>query len=117
MESNENKSLMNPEGISSCSDQQNNGQSSKMKWFKKNILLFSIITSVVLGTCLGFLLRHFFCFDEHDIKYFGFPGTIFLRLIKLFIMPLVAFRYFKFILFFISAKFSRNSKNEFGHDP
>jgi L-cystine uptake protein TcyP (sodium:dicarboxylate symporter family) len=65
---------------------------SKLNLLKKNLLLISIITSVVLGISAGFLLRQFFSFDERTIAFFGFPGSIFLRLIKLFIMPLIAFR-------------------------
>jgi Na+/H+-dicarboxylate symporter len=58
----------------------------KMKQFlKNNLLLIFILTSVVFGTSVGFLLRQFYVFDEHEIKYFGFLGAIFLRLIKLFI--------------------------------
>jgi len=64
-----------------------------MQWFEKNLFLISIVTSVVLGVSVGFLLRQFFSFDERTIMYFGFPGSIYLRLIKLFIMPLIAFRY------------------------
>ncbi len=66
---------------------------SKVKLLlKKNLLLISIVTSVVLGISVGFLLRQFVSLDERTIAFFGFPGSIFLRLIKLFIMPLIAFR-------------------------
>ncbi len=64
-----------------------------IQWLEKNLFLISIVTSVVLGVSVGFLLRQFSSFDERTIMYFGFPGNIYLRLIKLFIMPLIAFRY------------------------
>jgi hypothetical protein len=69
-----------------------------IQWLEKNLFLISIVTSVVLGVSGGFLLRQFFSFDERTIMYFGFPGSIYLRLIKLFIMPLIAFRY-RLVLF------------------
>jgi Na+/H+-dicarboxylate symporter len=64
----------------------------KNKWLIKNIMLVSIITAVILGLSVGFLLRSFCVLDKHRIGLFGFPGSIFLRLVKLFIMPLIGFR-------------------------
>jgi hypothetical protein len=82
---------------------------------KKNLLLIAILTSVVCGISVGFLLRQFYVLDEQEIKYFGFPGAIFLRLIKLFILPLIAFRYnLQFFLFnSIAIKSEAKTHNKF----
>ncbi len=63
---------------------------------KQNFLLFSLIISVFFAITTGLILRKFFKFNHNQINYFGFVGQIFLRLIKLLIMPLIAFRYYFF---------------------
>ncbi len=58
-------------------------------WSRKNAFLLVTIVSVFVGIVLGFLLR--LCADLNEIEksYVGFPGEIFLRMIKLLILPLI----------------------------
>lgn len=60
--------------------------------FKENVLLVATIIAVTLGISLGFVLRTLFEFNDNEIKYFGFIGQIFLRMLKFLILPLIAFR-------------------------
>lgn len=64
--------------------------------FKENVLLVATIISVLLGISLGFILRSFTDFNDNQIKYFGFVGQIFLRMLKFLILPLIAFRSISF---------------------
>ena len=59
------------------------------KWIKKNVFLLVTILSVFIGILLGFLLRQFTSLSNIEKSYLGFPGEIFLRLIKLLILPLI----------------------------
>ena len=45
--------------------------------------------SVFIGILLGFLIRQFASLSVIEKNYLGFPGEIFLRLIKLLILPLI----------------------------
>ena len=53
--------------------------------------LFLLITiiSVLVGILLGFLLRQFTNLNAIEKNYIGFPGELFLRMIKLLILPLI----------------------------
>ncbi|CAF0717381.1 unnamed protein product [Brachionus calyciflorus] len=57
---------------------------------KDNVLFFATIAAVILGITLGFILRQFFTFNDNQISYFGFPGQLFLRMLKFLILPLIA---------------------------
>uniref|UniRef100_A0A3Q3R8I6 Amino acid transporter n=1 Tax=Monopterus albus TaxID=43700 RepID=A0A3Q3R8I6_MONAL len=56
---------------------------------KKNWLLIATILSVLLGIGLGFLVREYASFSQLDKQYFGFPGEILMRMLKLVILPLI----------------------------
>ncbi|RNA28018.1 excitatory amino acid transporter 3 [Brachionus plicatilis] len=60
------------------------------KKFKENILLFSTILSVIIGSVLGFYLRKYTKIEPNKKQYFGFLGEIFLRMLKFFILPLIS---------------------------
>uniref|UniRef100_W5N4S9 Amino acid transporter n=1 Tax=Lepisosteus oculatus TaxID=7918 RepID=W5N4S9_LEPOC len=59
-------------------------------FLKKNWLLLSTVTAVMLGIGLGVLVREYASFSHLDIYYFGFPGEILMRMLKLIILPLIA---------------------------
>ncbi|XP_006630080.1 excitatory amino acid transporter 3-like isoform X1 [Lepisosteus oculatus] len=65
------------------------GYNFKM-FLKKNWLLLSTVTAVMLGIGLGVLVREYASFSHLDIYYFGFPGEILMRMLKLIILPLIA---------------------------
>lgn len=56
----------------------------------ENILLISTIIAVLLGVGLGFLLREVTNLNKAEVAYFGFPGEMFLRALKLIILPLIS---------------------------
>ena len=58
-------------------------------WSRKNAFLLVTIVSVLVGIVLGFLLRLYADLNEIEKSYVGFPGEIFLRMIKLLILPLI----------------------------
>lgn len=60
------------------------------KQARENVLLISTIISVGLGVGLGFLLREVANLNKAEIKYVGFPGEMFLRALKLIILPLIS---------------------------
>lgn len=60
------------------------------KKLKENALLIMTILAVVLGLSAGLILRSLTNFSKPTKSYFGFPGEIFLRAIKLMILPLVS---------------------------
>ena len=62
---------------------------SLKKWFRKNVFLLVTILSVFIGILLGFLIRQFASLSVIEKSYLGFPGEIFLRFIKLLILPLI----------------------------
>ncbi|XP_041476279.1 excitatory amino acid transporter 3-like [Lytechinus variegatus] len=57
----------------------------------KNLLLILMILSLVLGCCVGFGIKlgSDRDFTSDEIKYISFPGTIFLNMLKVMIIPLV----------------------------
>ncbi len=59
------------------------------KRLKENTLLFFTVVSVVSGAIIGFLLRKYSNFTPIQRQYFGFPGEIFLRMLKFIILPLI----------------------------
>ena len=60
------------------------------KQFKENLLLFFTIFAVIVGIALGFALRKYTNFKPNYNQYFGFPGEIFLRMLKFLILPLIS---------------------------
>ncbi|XP_034021161.1 excitatory amino acid transporter 3 [Thalassophryne amazonica] len=56
---------------------------------KRNWLLLATIVSVVLGIGLGVLVREYASLSHVDKIYFGFPGDILMRMLKLIILPLI----------------------------
>ncbi|GCC23419.1 excitatory amino acid transporter 3 [Chiloscyllium punctatum] len=56
---------------------------------RKNWLLMSTILAVVLGIVTGILAREFAVLSNLDKFYFGFPGEILMRMLKLIILPLI----------------------------
>jgi len=56
------------------------------------ILLLCTAIGVVVGVVVGVVLKANFDFNKNQIKYFGFIGEIFLRMLKLLILPLIGFR-------------------------
>ncbi|XP_070563515.1 excitatory amino acid transporter 3-like [Ptychodera flava] len=61
------------------------------KWMKDNVLLIMIVTGVVLGLLIGFLLKLHsdIEFTAKEIAYISFPGVIFLNMLKMIIIPLI----------------------------
>ncbi|KAL0970331.1 hypothetical protein UPYG_G00240550 [Umbra pygmaea] len=56
---------------------------------KRNWLLIATIVSVILGIGLGVLVREYASLSNIDKQYFGFPGEILMRMLKLVILPLI----------------------------
>lgn len=56
----------------------------------ENILLIMTIIAVAFGVGLGFLFREVLTLNKAEIKYFGFPGEMFLRGLKFIILPLIS---------------------------
>ena len=85
------KKLVKITAISNNKDQSNFKLKSKIKkQFKENLLLFFTILAVVVGIALGFALRKYTHFKPNINQYFGFPGEIFLRMLKFLILPLIS---------------------------
>jgi L-cystine uptake protein TcyP (sodium:dicarboxylate symporter family) len=63
---------------------------------KDNFLLMATVICVISGIGLGFTLRSSFEFNENQIRYFGFLGQLFLRMLKFLILPLIAFSLIRF---------------------
>ncbi|XP_033889756.2 excitatory amino acid transporter 3-like isoform X1 [Acipenser ruthenus] len=57
--------------------------------FKKNWLLITTVVAVILGIGLGVLVREYAKLSTLDKFYFGFPGEILMRMLKLIILPLI----------------------------
>lgn len=55
---------------------------------KENILLFSTVLSVIIGSILGLYIRNA-KIEPNKKQYFGFLGEIFLRMLKFLILPLI----------------------------
>lgn len=58
------------------------------KFMKKQALLLATVVSVVLGIVLGILMR-FAELSKLDIAYFAFPGDLFVRMLKMVIVPII----------------------------
>ncbi|XP_041723745.2 excitatory amino acid transporter 3 [Coregonus clupeaformis] len=56
---------------------------------KRNWLLIATIVSVVLGIGLGVVVREYASLSHLHKQYFGFPGEILMRMLKLVILPLI----------------------------
>ncbi|XP_017326591.1 excitatory amino acid transporter 3 [Ictalurus punctatus] len=56
---------------------------------KRNWLLIATIASVLLGIGLGVLVREYAALSHLDKQYFGFPGELLMRMLKLVILPLI----------------------------
>ena len=59
-------------------------------WMKNNVLLLATIAGVILGIVVGIGMRYA-NLSQLEIAYFGLPGDLFLRALKMIIVPLVAF--------------------------
>ena len=57
-------------------------------WLKENLLLFLTFTGVLSGFVLGILLRTF-DLSQETILLIAYPGELFMRLLKLMILPLI----------------------------
>lgn len=57
---------------------------------KENILLFSTVLSVIIGSILGLYIRKYAKIEPNKKQYFGFLGEIFLRMLKFLILPLIS---------------------------
>ncbi|XP_065144965.1 excitatory amino acid transporter 3 [Paramisgurnus dabryanus] len=56
---------------------------------KRNWILLATITSVILGILLGVVVRDYASLSNLEKQYFGFPGEILMRMLKLVILPLI----------------------------
>uniref|UniRef100_A0A8C4YUB7 Amino acid transporter n=1 Tax=Gadus morhua TaxID=8049 RepID=A0A8C4YUB7_GADMO len=56
---------------------------------KKNWLLIATVIAVVLGIGLGLLVREYTSLSHLERQYFGFPGEILMRMLKMIILPLI----------------------------
>jgi len=66
-----------------------NGNFSKIKnWLNENLLLILTFSGVVIGVLGGLALRNLFL-DPATIHLIAYPGELFMRLLKLMILPLV----------------------------
>lgn len=60
------------------------------KQLKDNLLLIATVIAVGLGIGVAFILRAYTNFKPPEKAYFGFPGEIFLRMLKFLILPLIS---------------------------
>ncbi|XP_073827279.1 excitatory amino acid transporter 2 isoform X2 [Musca autumnalis] len=58
------------------------------KWLSENLMLLVTLSGVLLGVTLGFSLRPF-QLHEDSIMLISYPGELFMRVLKLMILPLV----------------------------
>ncbi|XP_068164225.1 excitatory amino acid transporter 3 isoform X2 [Antennarius striatus] len=58
-------------------------------WLRRNWLLIATIASVLAGICLGVVVREYASLSHLHKQYFGFPGEILMRMLKLIILPLI----------------------------
>ena len=99
----ENVPLMDPLNQSSsgkfrcCSGRLNEGTFRKvLDWIKTNLLLILTIASVLVGAILGISVREVNIPHQSQgyrlmVELLGFPGEIFLRMLKMLILPLIVF--------------------------
>ena len=59
-----------------------------LQWLRTNLLLALTIGGVVVGVIIGFLGR-LARFSDESIMLVSFPGEILMRLLKMFILPLI----------------------------
>ena len=59
-----------------------------MGWLKRNLLLVITFLGVFLGVMVGLLLRRYEL-DSMTVMYIAYPGELFMRLLKLMILPLI----------------------------
>ncbi|CAI5440621.1 unnamed protein product [Caenorhabditis angaria] len=64
-------------------------KTSSLKWLTKNLLLILTMLGVVLGIVIGGVMRTFEPSQE-VIKYVGFPGELFMNMLKAMVLPLIA---------------------------
>lgn len=57
-------------------------------WTRANILMIFTLFGIIVGMALGFGL-HPYQLSEDAILLIGFPGDVFMRLLKLLILPLI----------------------------
>jgi len=57
-------------------------------WLQQNLLLVITFSGVSFGVLIGILLRRY-DLDPATINYIGYPGELFMRLLKLMILPLI----------------------------
>ncbi|XP_063971550.1 excitatory amino acid transporter 2-like, partial [Lytechinus pictus] len=71
-------------------EESNSGKRRCPSWLNaENILLFLLIFSVIMGFVLGYVLGLFFDFTQDQINYLTFPGTLFMNMLKMMIVPLI----------------------------
>ncbi|XP_062372492.1 excitatory amino acid transporter 3 [Sardina pilchardus] len=58
-------------------------------FLKRNWLLIATVASVILGIGLGVLVREHATLSPLHKQYFGFPGEVLMRMLKLVILPLI----------------------------
>ncbi|KAL4640318.1 excitatory amino acid transporter 3-like [Arapaima gigas] len=56
---------------------------------KKNLCLIATVGAVILGTGLGALVREYGFLSQVQKYYFGFPGELLMRMLKLIVLPLI----------------------------
>ncbi|XP_072232821.1 excitatory amino acid transporter 3 isoform X1 [Leuresthes tenuis] len=56
---------------------------------RKNWLLIATVVSVLLGVSLGVVVREYASLSHLHKQYFGFPGELLMRMLKLVILPLI----------------------------
>ena len=67
---------------------KNRVRNKALVWIKENKVLVSVAVAIVLGICLGLALRHaHLSYDA--ISWIKIWGELFLRMIKLIVLPLV----------------------------
>ena len=61
---------------------------SLRSWLKENLLLVITFSGVFLGVFIGIVLKPLEL-DNMSISYIAYPGELFMRLLKLMILPLI----------------------------
>ncbi|XP_023202635.1 excitatory amino acid transporter 3 [Xiphophorus maculatus] len=56
---------------------------------RRNWLLIATVLSVLIGISLGVVVREYASLSHLHKQYFGFPGEILMRMLKLVILPLI----------------------------
>ena len=65
-------------------------KSNVRRSLKHNALLLATICGVIMGVVVGILMRQV-KLSKLELDYFGFPGELFLRALKMIIVPLITF--------------------------